>query len=231
MPSLKKQNLLLVGFVVLTVIFGSLYTFELVKGPTFTTITSSTTFTETETVTNYITNQFFRTVSLTTPFTTSFPYDGDFSAKAGDILVSTWVIENGILLNVTCTPFFMFGDTFVLFITMKNINNKAHLSLLETQGKFNLTIFNSKGSAVWWEWGPYATGPTGPLPPNFVEGFNWTESYYWDTETNLPNQLGPGSLATRPPPGNYILVAQGIYYNIDLSESEYVQLQVPLTTS
>lgn len=114
---------------------------------------------------------------------------------------------------------------------MENVNNTSHLSLLEYQGEINMTIFNSKGSAVWWEWSPYASGPTGPPPPNFVKGFNWTSSDTWDTETNLPNQLGPGSPVTRPAPGNYTLIAQGIYYNIDLSESEYVQLQVHLTIS
>ncbi|MGD0330478.1 MAG: hypothetical protein ABSB40_08545 [Nitrososphaeria archaeon] len=73
MPTVKKQNLLLAAFAVLIVIFGSISAFELVKGPTSTTITSSTTFTtttivlsnvtitETETVEHYITNQFYRT--------------------------------------------------------------------------------------------------------------------------------------------------------------------------
>ncbi|MGD0330237.1 MAG: hypothetical protein ABSB40_07280 [Nitrososphaeria archaeon] len=221
MSSIKAKNVLLVTFIVLTIIFGSLFFFESVRGPTSTTLTSSTTFTttattfsnvtttvtENETVTRYITNQFFRTTPLTTPFTTSFPYDGDFSARAGSVLVSVWVEENGILLNLTCVPSFKVGDTFVYFITMKNVNNTSHLSLLEMQGEFNLTIFNSKGSAVWWEWGPYATGPVGPPPPNFVQGFNWTESYWWDTGTNLPNQLGPGSPPAKPAPGNYTLVA------------------------
>ncbi|MGD0328999.1 MAG: hypothetical protein ABSB40_00970, partial [Nitrososphaeria archaeon] len=155
MPTVKKQNLLLAAFAVIIVIFGSISTFELVKGPTSTTITSSTTFTttattisnvtttitETESVTRYITNQFYRTTSLTTAFTTSFPYWFPFVAKAGDVLVSTWVIENGIMLNVTYTPFFKAGDTFNYFITMTNINNTSHLSITNF-GELNVTIYN-----------------------------------------------------------------------------------------
>jgi hypothetical protein len=186
------------------------------------------TITETETVAHYITNQFFRTTSLTTPLTTSFPYDGHFSAKAGDILVSTWVVENGILLNMTCNPSFKVGDTFKFIIRMTNINNTARLSLLEMTGKFNLTIYNSKGSAVFWENAYYSSAP---LRQNFRVGSNWTDSENqgWNTETNLPNKLGPGIPPVKPAPGDYILVAQGIYYNIDLNKHEQVKLFVPLT--
>jgi len=247
MPSLKKKNLLLVTFVVLTIVFGSLFTFESVKGPASITVTSSTTFTttattttisnvtttvtETESVTRYITNQFFRTTSLTTPFTTSFPYWFPFVAKAGDVLVSAWVMENGIMLNVTCTPFFKAGDTFNYFITMTNINNTSHLSTSEANGEFNVTIYNSEGHAIYWNWYIFSTGPTGPPPPDLPKGANRDQVSYWNTETNEPNELGPGSPPAIPPPGNYIMVTQGSYLNIDLNEMEYIELLMPLTIS
>jgi hypothetical protein len=240
MPTVKKQNLLLAAFAVLIVIFGSISAFELVKGPTSTTITSSTTFTtttivlsnvtitETETVEHYITNQFYRTTSLTTAFTTSFPYWFPFVAKAGDVLVSTWVIENGIMLNVTCTPFFKAGDTFNYFITMTNINNTSHLSITNF-GELNVTIYNSNGHAIYSIWYIYATGPPGPPIPSLSEGAEWDQVSYWDTETNSPNDLGPGSPPAIPPPGNYTMVTQGSYLNIDLNEMEYIELLMPLT--
>ena len=136
-------------------------------------------------------------------------------------------MKNGILLNLTCTPFFKVGDTFKYFIMMKNINNTARLSLLEMAGMFNLTIYNSKDSAVWWEYSYYSSAP---LHQNFKEGSNWTDSEnQWDTETNLPNHLGPSSPPVKPTPDNYTLVAQGLYYNIDLDKREQVELLVPLT--
>jgi hypothetical protein len=111
---------------------------------------------------------------------------------------------------------------------MTNVNNSSHLSLLEYYGKFNITIYNEKGNAVYWEWSPYATGPTGPPPPNFIKGYSWALSDTWDTGTNLPNQLGPGNPPHKQTPGNYTIIVEGVYYNIDLNEIEQVELQAPL---
>ncbi len=231
MSSLKKRNLLLVTFGVLTILFGSLFAFEFVKSPITSTSTTSLTFTKTETTTRYIMNQYYRTTSLTTAFTTSIPYYDNpfFTFDGGYVLVSVWVVEDGILLNLTCTPFFSVGDTFKYFITMENVNNTSHISTLQSYGQFNVTIYNSKGHAIYWNWYLYAWGPTGPPPPNFPIGANWTQISWWNTETNLPNQLGPGIPPAKPDPGNYTLIAQGTYYDIDLEKIEWVELLLPLT--
>ena len=76
-------------------------------------------------------------------------------------------------------------------------------------------------------WSPYATGPTGPPPPNFINGYSWALSGTWDTGENLPNQLDPGNPAKQTP-DNYTLIVEGMYYNIDLNEIEQVELQLPL---
>lgn len=115
MPSSKVRGMLLVTFVVLTIIFGSLFTFELVKGPIYTTITSSTTSITTLTSTVTSNNTWTATITeMPTEGTmeiggqkylfctrTDLTYDNCTTIGFHDILFRYCGVVHGVEVNVT----------------------------------------------------------------------------------------------------------------------------------